>query len=55
MTTNAVILSAGRGKRLSPLTDNKPKCLVEIGGRTILEWQLRAIAANGIDRVAIVT
>ncbi|MEM7498466.1 MAG: phosphocholine cytidylyltransferase family protein [Pseudomonadota bacterium] len=55
MSTNAVILSAGRGKRLSPLTDTRPKCLVEIGGRSILEWQLRAIAANGIDRVAIVT
>ncbi|MEM7528997.1 MAG: phosphocholine cytidylyltransferase family protein [Pseudomonadota bacterium] len=55
MSRNAVILSAGRGKRLSPLTDTKPKCLVEIGGRSILEWQLSAIAANGIERVAIVT
>ncbi|MEM9764889.1 MAG: NTP transferase domain-containing protein, partial [Pseudomonadota bacterium] len=55
MTTNAVILSAGRGKRLSPLTDSRPKCLVEIGGRSILEWQLRAILANGVDRIAIVT
>ncbi|MEM9147470.1 MAG: phosphocholine cytidylyltransferase family protein [Pseudomonadota bacterium] len=55
MTQNAVILSAGRGKRLSPLTENRPKCLVEIGGRSILEWQLRAIAANGVERVAIVT
>ncbi|MEL6574541.1 MAG: phosphocholine cytidylyltransferase family protein [Pseudomonadota bacterium] len=55
MTTNAVILSAGRGKRLSPLTDSRPKCLVEIGGRSILEWQLRAILANGIERIVIVT
>ncbi|MEM9011702.1 MAG: phosphocholine cytidylyltransferase family protein [Pseudomonadota bacterium] len=55
MGTNAVILSAGRGKRLSPLTDSRPKCLVEIGGRSILEWQLRAIEANGIERVAVVT
>ncbi len=53
--TNAIILSAGQGRRLSPLTDNRPKCLVPIGGRTILEWQLLALAANGIDDVTVIT
>ncbi|MEM6972906.1 MAG: phosphocholine cytidylyltransferase family protein [Pseudomonadota bacterium] len=53
--TNAVILSAGQGKRLSPLTDDRPKCLVEIGGRTILEWQLSALAAAGVRDIAVVT
>ncbi len=53
--TNAVILSAGQGKRLSPLTDSRPKCLVQIGGRTILEWQTRALADAGVDEIAVVT
>ena len=53
--TNAVILSAGQGRRLSPLTDARPKCLVPIAGRPILEWQLRALAAAGVDESAVVT
>lgn len=53
--TNAVILSAGQGKRLSPLTDARPKCLVPIGGRPILEWQMRALAEAGVDEIAVVT
>lgn len=53
--TNAVILSAGQGKRLSPLTDARPKCLVPIGGRPILEWQIRSLAAAGVDEIAVVT
>lgn len=51
----AVILSAGQGSRLLPLTQNKPKCLLPIGGRTLIEWQLRALAANGIEEVSVVT
>jgi choline kinase len=53
--TNAVILSAGQGRRLSPLTDARPKCLVPIAGRPILEWQLRSLADAGIDEIAVVT
>ncbi len=53
--TNAVILSAGQGKRLSPLTDARPKCLVPIAGRTILEWQMRALAEAGVEEIAVVT
>ena len=53
--TNAVILSAGQGKRLSPLTDARPKCLLTIAGRPILEWQVRALAAAGIDEIMVVT
>lgn len=53
--TNAVILSAGQGRRLSPLTNTRPKCLVPIAGRTILEWQLLALAANGVRDVTVVT
>lgn len=50
----AVILSAGQGKRLLPLTADLPKCLVTIEGRAILEWQITELAKCGIDRVSIV-
>ena len=36
----SIILAAGEGKRLRPLTNDKPKCLVELFGKTLLEWQL---------------
>ncbi len=50
----AVILSAGQGKRLLPLTADQPKCLVSIEGRAILEWQIGELAKCGIDQVSIV-
>jgi len=53
--TNAVLLAAGRGRRLSPLTDSKPKCLIRIAGVPILEWQLRALAAAGVEEATVVT
>ena len=53
--TNALLLSAGQGRRLAPLTDTRPKCLVPVAGRTILEWQLHALAAAGIEEVTVVT
>jgi len=51
----AVILSAGKGSRLLPLTAERPKCLIELAGKTLLEWQLDALAAGGIRDVAVVT
>lgn len=51
---NAVILTAGRGSRLGSLTDECPKCLVRLGGRTLLEWQLEALRGAGISRIAAV-
>lgn len=50
----AIILSAGRGRRLLPLTAKLPKCLVEVCGLAVLEWQLRALAVAGIRRVTVV-
>ena len=50
-----MILCAGQGRRLLPLTEFQPKCLLRIAGRTVLEWQLRALAANGVADVAVVT
>jgi choline kinase len=51
----AIILSAGQGSRLLPLTQNQPKCLLEVNGRSILEWQLRALSENGVNDVTVVT
>ena len=50
----AIILSAGQGKRLLPLTETIPKCLLTLSGPTMLEWQLRALAANGVAEVVVV-
>ena len=50
-----VILSAGQGSRLLPLTEDKPKCLLDVGGDTILGLQLKALKAGGATDVAVVT
>ena len=48
-----MILAAGRGERLRPITDSIPKALVEVRGVTLLEMHLRRIAAIGITDVVI--
>lgn len=50
----AIILAAGLGSRLLPLTADRPKCLVPVGGRTILEQQLSALRSAGVTEVAVV-
>ena len=50
----ALILAAGRGRRLWPLTAECPKCLLDIGGTTILEHQLGNLTAAGIGRVVVI-
>ncbi|MBT8368191.1 MAG: phosphocholine cytidylyltransferase family protein [Deltaproteobacteria bacterium] len=50
----AVILSAGQGKRLLPLTADSPKCILPIMGQTLIEWQIDELAKCGIDRVTVV-
>jgi choline kinase len=50
----AIIVAAGRGRRLGTETDLIPKCMVKVGGRSILHWQLDALAAAGVDDVVIV-
>jgi L-glutamine-phosphate cytidylyltransferase len=55
MINKALILSAGQGKRLLPLTDARPKCLLPLGGQTLLEWQIAALVANNICDITVVT
>ena len=51
----AVILIAGKGERLQPLTATRPKQLLPIGGKAQLEWLLRNISEAGITDVLLVT
>ena len=50
-----VILAAGMAKRLRPLTDTKPKCLLEVGGRTLLERTVCAMQKAGVTEFVVVT
>jgi MurNAc alpha-1-phosphate uridylyltransferase len=49
----AMILAAGRGERLRPLTDRLPKALAEAGGKALIAWQLKRLAAAGFREVVI--
>jgi choline kinase len=51
----AIILAAGLSKRLRPLTDTTPKCLLKIGDKTILEMTINNILKNSIDNFVMVT
>ncbi len=51
----AIILSAGQGTRLGHLVDDRPKCMIEFAGRSLLDWQLDALAANGVEEAVVVT
>lgn len=50
----ALVLAAGEGRRLRPLTLDRPKCLVEVFGRPILDHVLDALAAAGVDEIGVV-
>ena len=50
-----IILSAGQGRRLLPFTESTPKCVLPLGDRTALEWQLRALKAGGASEVVVVS
>ena len=50
-----VILAAGLAKRLRPLTDKKPKCLLEVGGKTLLQRTVDAMISAGVKEFLVVT
>jgi len=50
----AIILSAGQGRRLLPLTEDCPKCLLPVGDRAVLHWQLDALAQAGCREIVVV-
>jgi N-acetyl-alpha-D-muramate 1-phosphate uridylyltransferase len=51
----ALILAAGRGERMRPLTDTCPKPLLDVGGKPLIAWHLEALAAAGVREVVINT
>jgi choline kinase len=51
----AIILSAGQGSRLGHMVDDRPKCLIEFSGRTLLDRQLDTLEANGVHEAVVVT
>lgn len=55
MQMRAIILAAGQGLRLGPVTANSPKCLVDLGGTTILSHQLDNCERAGLDEAVVVT
>ena len=50
----AIIIAAGISSRLMPITDDKPKCLLEVGGKTIIQRQLEVLKQCGIDDIVVV-
>lgn len=50
----AILIAAGRGKRLGPHTEDIPKCMVQVGARPILGWVWQAFAAAGIEELVVI-
>lgn len=55
MTTRLLVLAAGEGRRMRPLTSDRPKCLIKIAGKSILQWQIETARRLGIDHISVVT
>ena len=52
---SAIIIAAGLGSRLRPLTDHMPKCMLEVGEKSLLSHNIDNLQKNGIDNISIVT
>ena len=52
---NVIILAAGKGERLKPLTNETPKCLVKLFGKSLLDWQIETFRKLGISDITIIT
>ena len=53
MTLSAMILAAGRGSRMRPLTDHTPKPLLKVGSKSLIEWHITRLAQAGIQQLVI--
>ena len=54
MTRRAIVLAAGAGTRLNPMTNGLPKCLVRFGERSLVDMQVEALLAAGVDDILLV-
>ena len=50
----ALILAAGRGSRMKEIGDERPKCLVELAGKPLIERQMAALRHGGVDEIGVV-
>jgi len=55
MIDKVIILSAGQGSRLLPLTEERPKCLIDFSGKSLIAWQIEMLAAGGVTDFHVVT
>jgi len=55
MTSQAMILAAGRGQRMRPLTDLTPKPLLPVRGKPLMQWPMEALARGGFERLVVNT
>lgn len=53
MVKSAIILAGGRGERLRPLTDDRPKVMVELDGKPIMAWQIEWLKSHGISKFVL--
>jgi NDP-sugar pyrophosphorylase family protein len=51
--TQALILAGGQATRLRPYTDTRPKAMVEVAGRPIIDYQLEWLASHGVEQVVV--
>jgi len=50
-----IILAAGQGTRLKPLTDDRPKCMVKLNNKPLIEYQLDLFEKNGVEDINVIT
>ena len=55
MIEHAILLSAGQGSRMLPLTAERPKCLIDFSGKSLIAWQIEMLARGGVKRIDVVT
>jgi len=55
MIEHAILLSAGQGSRMLPLTTERPKCLIDFSGKSLIAWQIEMLARGGVKRIDVVT
>ena len=54
MIKRAILIAAGRGKRLGTNTDEVPKCLVPVGAKPILGWVWEALSSVGVEELVVI-
>lgn len=55
MIDKVIILSAGQGSRLLPLTAERPKCLIDFSGKSLIAWQIEMLAVGGVNEFHVVS